>query len=162
MVRLFALLLLTTSLSVAYAQKKEGNFVVIQEVVLDSLGANGEKLHSKIEVWFGKYFRNAKEVITANNKELVAGRYLVGVKQGPATVDFYHSITIDIKDGRVRVKIVAESTTAGYPSASYFYNNKGELRTSAQYERWMDNLLADSTALLSSLEKDLRGGGEDW
>lgn len=143
-------------------QGVDGDRIILQDFVIDSLGYSQAELHAKTKDWFGHTFNNAKEVITSDSESGIVGRYTNSHYIGSALVDWYHTINTDFKDGKIRVRIWINYSgeTRGTP-ANYYFNKKGEPRK--MFNKGLLKLYDDSANMIMSLFRTIKGAkNDDW
>jgi len=149
--------LILTSHYVATGQVISGETIILVESVIDSKGTQND-LHEKVTNWFGKSFKSAKNVITSDTQSAIAGTYINGYIFGGAhQVNWSHTIQVDIKDDKVRLRIWLVDNNPVY----YFFNKKGQQR--GMYKKGLAKLVADSKALEVNFQDFLINSiNDDW
>jgi hypothetical protein len=145
-----------------FAQEKQGEKVLLNQEVIDSVNYSGVDLSTEIKNWFGTFFKNADEVITSETQNQFIGRYISSTNAFGAKISFYHSLTIEIKDGRVRVTDILTEQSGGASSpARWFYKNNGKAR--GMYDDSLNDLVQQSNSLIENLKTHLSGNSnDDW
>jgi hypothetical protein len=128
------------------AQTIEGSTIKLVESVIDIKGTQQE-LNERIKNWFGKAFKSAKSVITSETQSAIVGRYINGfIFTGNVNIDWNHSIEVDIKENKVRLRIWLVDNNP----VNMFYNKQGEPRS--MYNKGFNKLIDDAKAT----EKDFK------
>jgi hypothetical protein len=150
-------ILLILCFHLSNGQTIEGETIKLVESVIE-IQASQAEIHEKIKNWFGKAFKSAKTVITSDTQSSITGRYINGfVFGGTAPVDWNHSIEVDIKDNKARIRIWLVDNDP----VNYFYNKQGEQR--GMYKKGFTKLIDDAKALESNFKEFLTNPAkDDW
>lgn len=157
MKKLFGFFLFLVSYHFANCQTIDGELIKLVESVTEVQKTQAE-LHEIIKNWFGKTFKSAKDVITSDTPSAISGRYINGfVFGGTAQVDWDHSIEVDIKDNKARIRVWLVDNNP----VSYFYNKQGEQR--GMYKKGLTKLVDDAKTLESNFKDFLvNPTKDDW
>jgi len=129
------------------------------EAVVEVAGTEAGTLHTKVYDWFGKAFAHPDEVIQSNSPNGIRGRYIHQYTYMMTDVDFYHDISVDVKNGKYRIVITNILTRAGVDITEYVYKKNGNLRGSTS--KLQAELDAHLSGMVEGLNKAVTAK-DDW
>lgn len=153
------LLLLLACLGVCYGQTQDGDAVLLQEVVLDSVPLSKTEIKDKTIEWIGKTFKSGESVITSSTENSLVGNYIETMYSGGVSFDWEHRITIDFKDNKARARIWVSRLVTGTIASAYWY---GKYKPSKLHQRWLNEMTVNSKALINNYHQHLKKKQEDW
>ena len=112
------------------------------EIIIENLNKNKDKLFDLTIEWIAKSFVDSKNVIEHKSKDdgLIIGMGYMNVSAGIIIVNVGFSLTINVKDNRIRMKY-----------ENYSYSNGGPIQKGDRF--WFDNIYVSANNLSKSLEK---------
>jgi hypothetical protein len=97
----------------------DNGYIVVTKVV-ENIPANSSEIYARAKNYFSRVYRDANSVIQADDPAngLVIGKGLYkGIEtfdMGRSGIDGFHTLRIDIKDGRARIICSADRLTLNY------------------------------------------------
>lgn len=149
------------TVSPAVCQKPDGTRVFLVEQIVDSIPHTKAQIRERIKSWIGTNFKSGKDVIVSDTEDLIVGNYIT-TRNGTVgnQVHWEQTMTVDIKDGRIRVRIwVNKTIESNYDAALFWY---GKHKPTKLHQRWLDEMMMESSAIISNLKQHLRAKREDW
>lgn len=160
LIRITLIFLLTLGGVNSNAQTQDGDAVLLQEVVLDSIPLDKSQIRDKTIEWIGKTFKSGETVITSSTENSIVGNYIDQMYGGMNTsFDWEHRFIIDLKDNKVRVRVWVTRLITGTVAAAYWY---GKFKPSKLHQRWLNEMTVNSKALINNYHQTLKKKQEDW
>lgn len=139
---------------IGIGQVQDGNSVLLQEVIIDSLPLSKGEIRDKSKEWIGKTFKSGKDVISSETDGSIVGHFITHTTGSmDARFTWDNTITIDFKDSKVRVKIwVDKMLDTGYAAASYWF---GPNKPKKIHARWLEEMTLEAKGFIESLNAHL-------
>lgn len=181
---LFVLVVLP-SLALSQSYKIDGGSIVVSKIVEDIEGSTGE-IYGRVKSFFVRSYGDANSVIQTDDKEggLIIGKglytKLASFNLGAWTLKAYHTLRVDIKQGRARIICSASTVipnSSSYPGNTYEYvivdhapitDKRASGATKGAQKEAFDNLVARMNSTVDALAEAVKGGGllesekDDW
>ena len=120
------------------------------EIIIENLNNSKDDLYDICLQWMAIHFVDSKDVIEVKNKEkgLIVGRGSMSVISGVMSTGITFTITINIKDNRIRLKL-----------ENYSYVGGGAMQEGDRFV--LKNVIKDANKLSKSLEVYIKGSDEE-
>lgn len=157
-IKLFNFLLLFVNFNV-YSQEQiplkivDGIVTFESVAIIDSL--SGSEIHERTLNWIGSYFKDAESVIKSNTPSRIVGDFIIYYDIGLVNADYKQTMTIDIKDGKMKFVVSAFGIDA-------WLLKSGGTEWRTNYPKIKNDVQTKLNALYQSLLKDVYSSTSDW